>query len=335
MAAKIKDVAKKANVSIATVSRVINNIPLVNEETRQKVLDAIRETGYKPNAIARSLKLQRTDTIGVIIHDITRTYYTLTARAIGDVCSNGNYNIVLCNTDGKEDRELAMVDLLVSKQCDGIIYLGKKVSDALKAKFAEYDVPIVLAAVQDKEGELCSVHIDNEAASYDMVKYIASMGHKKIGFINAPKKEAYFANRRYNGFMKAVREFDLTVRDEWVKEADFSYKGGSKAMESICKCGELPTVVFCANDDMAVGAVRYLESIGKKVPDDVSICGFNNFDSAKWNSPRLTTIDSHMYDVGAVCASVVFSALDGEESVSKETIISYDIVEGESLKRLS
>lgn len=333
MTAKIKDVAKKANVSIATVSRVINNIPLVNEETRQKVLDAIQETGYKPNAIARSLKLQRTDTIGVIIHDITRTYYTLTARAIGDVCANGNYNIVLCNTDGKEDRELELVDLLVAKQCDGIIYLGKKVSEALKRKFAQYDLPIVLAAVQDKQGELCSVHIDNEAASYDMLKYIASMGHKNVGLINAKKKEAYFANRRYNGFMKAVRDFALHTCPEWICEADFSFKGGYEAMQKLCQNAALPSAVFCANDDMAVGAIRYLESIGKRVPEDMSICGFNNFESAKWNNPRLTTVDSHMYDVGAVCAAVVFAALNDEE-YPKETLITYEIVEGESLKKI-
>lgn len=179
MNATIKDVAREAKVSIATVSRVLNNSAVVTDETKQRVLDAIKKTGYKPNALARSLKIQKTHTIGLIVPDISSPFYPEVVRGIEDIASMYSYNIFLCNTDQKEDKEMNYIEILSEKQVDGIIYMGDIIRDSVKQQLHDVGIPIVLAGTEDAEFEFPNVNIDNKKASYDAVKYLISLGHKK------------------------------------------------------------------------------------------------------------------------------------------------------------
>ena len=335
MGARIKDVASEANVSIATVSRVINDIPLVNEETRIRVLAAIKKTGYKPNAIARSLKLQRTNTIGVILYDVTRLYFTLGARGVEDLSAENGYNIILCNTDGDKDKERKAADLLMQKQCDGIIFLGIRLTKEMKDILQKTGVPVVLGLVPDAEGDLTGVYLDNEAAAHDMVAHLIDYGHKEIGIINVDPQEAYFAEKRNEGYLRAMKEHGLTVRDEWSAIGDFTIQGGYDAMKELLKSKELPTAVFCTNDDMALGAIRCAERMGYHVPQDISITGFNDFSLAQWNNPAITSLHHDIYELGAKCANVLLEQIATGTKQQEDLNLDYYIVDRESVKKLN
>ena len=335
MSAKIKDVAREANVSIATVSRVINDIPLVNDETKARVLDAIKRTGYKPNAIARSLKLQKTNTIGVILFDITRIYFTLGARGVEDYAADNGYNIILCNTDGVKDREKKAAELLMQKQCDGMIFLGTLMSKSLKETLLETNVPVVLGLVEDEEGDLPGVYLDNEAAAYDMVKYLIENGHKDIGIINVDPVTAYFAKKRRAGYLRALQEFGLDYHEEWSHVGDFTIQGGYDAMKKLLRNEKRPTAVFCTNDDMALGALRCAEKRGLVVPDDISITGFNDFSAAKWSKPSITSLHHDMYELGAECAKILIEEIQTGKHEKRDMKLDYYIVKRESVKDIS
>jgi len=331
MGSRIKDVAKEANVSIATVSRVINNVPLVNEETKQRVLDAIQKTGYKPNAIARSLKLHKTNTIGVLIYDITRPYYTLAARGIEDTARENGYNIILCNTDSDPDKELRGIEVFVQKQCDGVIFLGKNLDIQLYTKFLEESLEVVLGAVEDETGILPGVFIDNEQAAFDMTEYIISCNHKEIGLINVNPETAYFAKKREEGFLAALKKHGLKTKAAWMQTGDFTYEGGSTAMQKLLDSGSYPTAIFCMNDEMALGAIRCVEKNGLKVPEDISIAGFNNFNIAEWTNPSITSVDHDMYDLGVKCAQMLIRKINKEMDKPENQIISHQIIKRNSV----
>src|SRR5690554_529906 len=196
MAVKIKDVAREANVSVATVSRVLNNVPLVNDDTKKRVLDAIKKTGYKLNAIARSLKMQKTNTFGIMIPDITGPYYTEIVRGVEDICNMYDYHIILCNTDSNAKKEETYLDALIEKQCDGIVYIGKGISNELKNKMIESKVSLVIGAIHDHEYAIPSVTIDNEKAAYDITKFLIDKGHRQIGIFSDNDHNALVARER-------------------------------------------------------------------------------------------------------------------------------------------
>src|SRR5699024_1666215 len=214
MAVKIKDVAREANVSVATVSRVLNDVPLVNEETKKRVLEAIKKTGYKPNAIARSLKIQKTDTFGIMIPDITSPFYTQVVRGVEDICNMYDYNIILCNTDFELEKEERYLNVLIEKQCDGILYIGKGLSEELKRNMIESRVPLVTGAIHDHEYDIPSVMIDNEQAAYDITKLLISKGHREIAIFSDHHTRALIAREREEGIKKALAEEGLERSEE-------------------------------------------------------------------------------------------------------------------------
>ncbi len=335
MGAKIKDVARVANVSIATVSRVINDIPLVNEETRARVLDAIKKTGYRPNAIARSLKLQKTNTIGVILYDITRIYFTLGARGVEDYSAANDYNIILCNTDGVKEREKKAAELLMEKQCDGIIFLGVLMTDSLKETLKQTNVPVVLGLLEDPENDFAAVHLDNEAAAFDMVEYLIDKGHREIGIINVDPATAYFAQKRREGYLRALKEHGFDYHEEWSHVGDFTVQGGYDAMEELLKNQKIPTAVFCTNDDMAVGAIRCAQNHGYKIPEDISITGFNDFNMARWSRPAITSLHHDMYKLGEACAKILIEEIASGVKQKDDIHLAYHIIERDSVRDLT
>ncbi len=331
MTVKIKDVAKEANVSVATVSRVLNDVPLVNEETKKRVLDAIEKTGYKPNAIARSLKIRKTNTFGIMIPDITDSYYTQVVRGVEDICSMYDYNIILCNTDFDSKKEEMYLDVLIEKQCDGILYMGKGISEELKNKMLESKVPLVIGATHDYEYTLPSVMIDNEKAAYEITKLLISLGHRKLALFSDSDTKSLIAREREEGFKKALKEEGLEFPKEWYRIDTNNVSGGYKMMEDLLEKKNLPTaVVVTSNDDVALGAIRKASEEGIKVPEDMSISGFNNFYISEWVKPSITTIAQPMYDIGAVSARMLIKMLNNEKLNDKNIIVPYELIQRES-----
>ncbi|MBC3805139.1 LacI family DNA-binding transcriptional regulator [Acetobacterium fimetarium] len=318
MKVKIVDVAREANVSVATVSRVVNNIPLVNEETKERVLEAIKKTGYKPNAIARSLKIQKTNTMGIMIPDITNPYYTEIVRGAEDVCGIYHYNIILSNTDFNPEKEMKSLNALVEKQCDGIIYVGKDLSEEMQKELIDAPSEVVLGCIPDDSGFLSGVLINNEAAAYDLASELIKMGHKKFLLFFDEVEEGYIYQERKKGFMKAFTENNIEFDDSRILQAKLSLSGGYTLMEEAINSGVEFTCVCCFNDQIALGAIRKAEEMGKKVPEDISICGFNNFWISEWTRPQITTVAQPMYDIGAIAMRMLIKLCekDGDRTVN-------------------
>ncbi len=330
MAVKIKDVAREANVSVATVSRVLNNVPLVNEDTKKRVQEAIKKTGYKPNAIARSLKMQKTNTFGIMIPDITGPNYTEIVRGVEDICNMYDYHIILCNTDSNAKKEETYLDVLIEKQCDGIVYIGKGISNELKNKMIDSKVPLVIGAIHDHEYSIPSVTMDNEKAAYDIGKFLINKGHREIGIFSDNDHNALVAREREEGFKKALREEGLELHKEWEKMGNTTILGGYKMMEDLLKEKRRPTAIVTINDEVALGAMRKAGEEGVNIPKDMSISGFNNYYISKWVRPSITTVAQPMYDIGAICARMLIKMINKEELVSKHIVVDHEIIERET-----
>lgn len=335
MKVKIVDVAREANVSVATVSRVVNNIPLVNEETRERVLEAIKKTGYKPNAIARSLKIQKTHTMGIMIPDITNPYYTEIVRGAEDVCGIYNYNIILSNTDFDSEKEKKSLNVLVEKQCDGIIYVGKDLSKEMQEELISAPSEVVLGCVPDDSGEMSGVLINNEKAAYELAMEIIEKGHTKFMLFFDELEEGYIYQERKKGFLRAFAEKNIEFSDDRVLEEKLSLSGGYNMMEKAINSGIEFTCVFCFNDQTALGAIRCAEEMGKKIPEDLSICGFNNFWIAEWTRPQITTVAQPIYDIGAIAMRMLIKLCekDGDRNVSN-VYVPHEVMIRDSVKDL-
>ena len=215
MAASIKDVAKEAGVSIATVSRVLNDIDVVNEETKKKVLEAIKKLGYRPNIVARSLKTQRTRTIGILIPDISNQFYPEIVRGAEDVANIYGYNVMLCNSDFDTDKEKEYLRVLKEKMVDGVLYMSSSLENDILDLINELDVKTVLVETDDKNADLPSVTIDNVKATYEVTKYLIDKDIRDIAFIGVSREDNNAWKKRFTGYKNALQESNIEFREEF------------------------------------------------------------------------------------------------------------------------
>ena len=238
MATSIKDVAREAGVSIATVSRVLNDIDVVNEDTKKKVLDAIKKLGYRPNIVARSLKTQRTKTIGILIPDISNQLYPEIVRGAEDVSNIYDYNVILCNSDLDIDKEKEYLRVLKEKMVDGVIYMSSSLSDEILDLINELDLKTVLVETKDKDGLLPSVTIDNVKGCYDSTKLLIDKGLKNIAFIGTDKDTMNAWGDRYLGYEKAMKEAGLNIDPELVYFSSIKVKTGYEGISKFLEMGK-------------------------------------------------------------------------------------------------
>lgn len=298
MKSTIRDVAKYANVSISTVSRVMNAPDTVVEEKRAKVLEAIEALQYQPNGFARGLIYKKSDTLGVMIPDIENPYYAGLIRGMQDAAVMLNHSLMICNTDRDKKRTIAYVQNFFEKQVDGIIFA----SDSLHVEYYEemqrYRLPFVLASTNAPEYDIPSVDIDDEQGAYEAVKYLLESGHRQIGMISFPLGETISGVPRYSGYKRALSEFDITTGEEDVEFAEHRFEHAYDAAERLLSRDREFTAIFAASDEFAMGVISYLREHGKSVPDDMSVIGFDNIRMAQMFIPKLTTIDQPTYDIG-------------------------------------
>lgn len=334
MSATIKDVAKKAGVGVGTVSRVLNEHPSVSDDIREKVLKIIEELDYKPNAIARSLKIKSTHTIGVIIPDISSAFYPEIVRGIEDVAKEYKYNIILLNTDLSREKEKEALNILKEKKADGILFISNTVNEKLKQEFKKTDIPIVLISTEDDKGEFYSVTIDNQKAAYDATIYLIKLGHKKIAMLAGEKDDPNAGVPRINGYKKALLENNIKIDEDYIFYGDYKFKSGFKNMLKILKLKDMPTAIFAASDTMAVGAVSCAMQHGFNVPKDFSIIGFDGLELAEYFYPPITTIKQPRYEMGAKGMEMLISLIN-KEKVDKKVLLGYEIIERKSCNKIS
>ena len=312
----IYDVAREANVSMATVSRVVNGNPNVKPATRKRVLDVIDELDYRPNAVARGLASKKTTTVGVIIPDVTNLYFASLARGIDDIATMYKYNIILANSDQNNHKEIQVLNTLLSKQVDGILYMGNHLTPELRAEIVRSKTPIVLAGTMDAEHEIASVNIDYKEATQEAVETLIENGHKKVAFVTAALKNIASVDLRLEGY-KAGIKFDSKL----VYEVPLTYHAGESVAERIHKAGVTAAIV--TDDETSVGLLNGLIDLGIKVPEKFEIISSNN--STKMTRPILSTIAPPLYDIGAVAMRLLTKIMNKEEIVESEITLPYKI----------
>lgn len=330
MATSIKDVAREAGVSIATVSRVLNDIDVVNEDTKKKVLDAIKKLGYRPNIVARSLKTQRTKTIGILIPDISNQFYPEIVRGAEDVSNIYDYNVILCNSDLDIEKEKEYLRVLKEKMVDGVLYMSSSLQDEILELINELDLKTILIETRDKDGLLPSVTIDNVKGSYDSTNYLIQKGLKEIAFIGTKKDNMNAWGDRYIGYENAMKEAGININPELVYLDSIKVKTGYEGIQHFLKSNKKFDGIVCASDDIAMGAINALRDNGLEVPKDVSVIGFNDNYAASIFYPKITTVSQPTYDMGSVAMRMLIKLLNKKDIDTPNYVLEHELVERES-----
>ncbi|KEP25995.1 MULTISPECIES: catabolite control protein A [Bacillus] len=328
----IYDVAREANVSMATVSRVVNGNPNVKPTTRKKVLEAIDRLGYRPNAVARGLASKKTTTVGVIIPDISSIFYSELARGIEDIATMYKYNIILSNSDQNTDKELHLLNTMLGKQVDGIVFMGGNITDVLVEEFKRSPVPIVLAASVEEQAQTPSVNINYEQAIYDSVQLLIEKGHKRIAFVSGPMSEPINSVRKLAGYKRALEEAGIAFDDVLVAEGDYSYDSGIEALANLLEQSDKPTAVIAATDEMALGVIHGAQDRGVSIPEDLEVIGFDNTRLSLMVRPQLTTVVQPTYDIGAVAMRLLTKLMNKEQVDDQIVELPHRIEERQSTK---
>jgi LacI family transcriptional regulator len=316
----IYDVAREANVSMATVSRVVNGNPNVKPATRKKVMEVIDRLGYRPNAVARGLASKKTTTVGVIIPDISSTFFAELARGIEDIATMYKYNIILSNSDQNIEKELHLLNTMLGKQVDGIVFMGGNITSELVEEFEKSPVPIVLAGSIEETGKIPSVNINYEQAAFDVTKSFIEKGHKDVALVVGPLREPINQEKKLAGYKRALEEAEVSFRDELVVEGDYTYDSGIEAFEKLLEADPRPTAIFAGSDEMALGIVHGAEDKGYDVPKDFEVISSDNTRLTLMVRPQLTSVVQPLYDIGAV-AMRLLTKLMNKESVDEQIVV--------------
>ncbi|QXM05780.1 LacI family DNA-binding transcriptional regulator [Crassaminicella indica] len=332
MSITIKDVAKKAGVSISTVSRVINGSKPVSNEIRQKVLKVIEETGYMPNPVARSLVMKKSQLIGVVVPDLSNVFIGEILNGIEEIGKMYDYDILLCNTYGQLEQELRYLNLLKAKQVEGIIFMTWNLQEKLVEYLEKIEVPVALINRNTSKLHTPSVSIDNFKAAYEMTEFLIKNGHKRIALIRSSMDQNAFGLDQYNGYKKALDDHGLEIHEELIRYGNWKMENSYQIVKDFIDENILPTAIFAASDEMAIGAINCLLDNGYKVPEDVSVVGFNDIKLASIYRPKLTTIHQPIYDIGAVAMRMIIKKINGEEVDSNVVTLPHELIVRESSK---
>ena len=306
MAVTISDIAADANVSISTVSRVINGSKAVGDDLKARVMESVEKLNFVPNAAARSLITQKTNVIAVVEADLTNPVTATILKEIDQCCMKNNKVLMICDYDYSNKKAAALLSKLKERNVDGIIFMGVNLDEEILCRLREFECPVILAQ-QGTESEVCeftTVTDDSYHATIDVTNFLIHEGHSRIAYIGGKENDYTNGKLRLKGFLDAMRENGFEVPDSYIVRGEFSLEGGKKGIQRIYENNlYLPTAVISGSDLIAVGAIRYLQSVNVKVPDDISIFGFDDSVSDVFELP-LSTVRS--YDRGSILCEQLF-----------------------------
>lgn len=296
------------------------------------MLECIERLGYRPNAVARGLASKKTTTIGVIVPDISKSYYSELSRGIADVATMYEYNIILSNSDERTTREVELLEDHLGKQVDGLIFMSDSISEEVRTEMATANVPIVLAGTLDVQNLLPTVNIDFEEAAYVAVNQLIANGHKRIVLLSSPFTRDINRISKRAGYIRALQDAGLAVEEELIIETGDSYDSAYESWKAIRELRGKPTAIFATNDTMAVGVLNGICDEGLSVPRDYEVICFEHSIMARVVRPQLTTIVVPLYDLGAVAMRLLTKLINGEEVDQEQVILPFRLEERNSLK---
>lgn len=325
MTVTIYDVAREANVSMATVSRVVNGNQNVKPATRKKVLEVIERLEYRPNAVARGLASKKTTSVGVIIPDISNNLNAELARGIEDIATMYRYNIILANSDQNEEKELTLLDTMLGKQVDGIVMMSDEVTETIQRAVETCPVPIVLAGSISSTEKVASVNIDYYSAALEAIQLFINNGHKRIAFVSGPMQYTVNSQHKLVAYKDSLQKAGIEIDEALIVSGEGSYDDGLESWEILSKLDEPPTAIFVGNDELAIGLVHGIQDSGKSVPEDVEVISFENSKLARMVRPQLTSVVLPLYDIGAVAMRLLTKYMNKEEVAEQNVILPHRI----------
>ncbi len=316
----IKAVAKKAGVSVATISRVLNHPEAVAPDTREHILNVMESLNYTPNWFARGLKLNRTSVIALFIPDILDLGYMEIAKGVEDVAHQKNYNIMLCTTEEDRNKEKGYIEDFMARKVDGIILVSSSLNKNDLTQIKKQEVPVVL--VGKNEGLIGEniVYTDYITATAEAVKHMIEVGHRKLGMIYGSRPKVENMDKR-EGFMKTITEEGLIYQPEHIVEEENSIEGGYLGASKLLNLKDRPEAIFVTSDIMAIGAMEKIKQSGLKIPQDIAVVGFDNLKISGYIEPKLTTVAKPMYRMGLIAARLLFDLMEDEGDGEPQEIL--------------
>jgi len=311
----IKDIAAIAHVGVSTVSRVLNNHPDVNDETRKRVLEIIKENNYIPNNSARILKQSNTKNIGILVKGVFNPFFSEILKLVSIGIQNAGYTMILQHHNNENDIG-TLLGFIKEKRLQGIICLGGNFLDFSDDDLEEVNVPIVLLSVDTvtrKNLKRCSsISINNKQAAYMATEYLIKNGHKNIGLILGEKADFGISKKRYEGYKKALKNYKISIGDKYIIYGQYEYGDAYKESKKMLEENPEITAIFAISDIMAVGAAKASFDLGRKVGEDISIMGFDGMDMAKYYEPSITTVKQPKNEMSELSVEILLKLLEGK-----------------------
>lgn len=334
MSARIEDVARQAGVSTATVSRVLSGKPYVSDAVRQRVLDAIGELNYHPSRVARSLRVQRSSIIGLIISDIQNPFFTAIVRAVEDVAQQRGYSVILCNSDEDVEKELTYIQLMLAEQVSGMIVSPTASNNEVYRRLVERRVPVVAIDRRADDVPMDMVVGDNVSAAHQLVSHLIENGYRRIGAVLGIP-EASTGAERYQGYQEALLEHGLPLAPELVRSGMPRSQNGYELTLELLGQTLRPDAIFTGNNLLTIGALRAIHELGLRIPDDIAVAGFDELDWMFLVKPALTVVMQPTYEMGRQAAELLLARIDDPERPPQQVVLQPTIKVRESSRRVS
>lgn len=324
-AVTMKEVADKAGVSTATVSRALMNPEKVSAATRQKVEQAALAVGYVPRSFTRNVRHNETRIVMVMVPDICDPFFSEIIRGIEVTATQKGYLVLIGDCAHQPQKEKEFLELLLTRQVDGLILLGSQFPFALLSDEQRYQLPVVMANEFASEMSLPTVHIDNLTAAFVAVNHLLKLGHQRIACIAGPDSMP-LCRYRTQGYIQALRRSNLPVDPACIIRGDFSFATGAQALTQLMSLPQPPQALFCHSDVLALGAMSQANRLGLRVPEDVSIVGFDDIEMARYCDPPLTTIAQPRYQIGCEATQMLLEAFQGKQVNSGSRLLESELV---------
>ncbi|EJL6701682.1 TPA: substrate-binding domain-containing protein [Vibrio cholerae] len=332
--ATMKDIARLAGVSTSTVSHVINKSRFVSDEIAERVNNAAQQLNYAPSALARSLKMNCTKTIGMLVTTSTNPFFGEVVKGVERSCYHQGYNLILCNTEGDNQRMKASINTLLQKRVDGLLLMCSTLEGERLDVFDRYpDIPIVVMDWGPILFASDKIQDNSLQGGYMAAKHLIECGHKEIGCITGPLIR-HQAQMRYEGYKRALAEAGIAINPDWIVESDFECEGGYQAFEKLYQRGKLPSALFVSNDMMAMGVIQAASQRGLRVPDDLSLIGYDDVHIAKFMTPALTTIHQPKYRLGKAAVDTLLYRLENPDTTAQVVQLEPTLVVRNSVRKL-
>lgn len=331
MNVNIHEIARQANVSVATVSRALSGNGSVREQTRQRILQIAEELNYKPSSVARGLSKKRTDTIGVILPELADEFFMDILHGIDEEAYRANCYVMVSSSHSQRNIVETLLEFMASGRADGVILMAPQMHGEVAQFIRKSNRPIVLLNSHCDAGETVNFNINNYQGAYAMTEHLIGHGYKRIGMIQGPEGNCD-ADERFRGFKEALEQRSLALQKDWIVRGDFTSKSGYYGFMRLMSCQQKPEAVFAANDMMAVGAYEAARSSSLKIPENVAVVGFDDIYLTRLLSPRLTTVHVPIQELGIQAVRYLLKMINGtvDSQAAHRELLSTGLVIGGS-----